>query len=273
MKKTTNLLPAGVTKYFVLLLLTFSALIGCSSNDDTTLQDDDNGGIVDPDPDTDPEPSQEMFYRVIRVENYEGSTSDENPTAPSATLYYSLESNEPMDSSYARTRKWDLAFGGLYASFLSGNNGTNNHNNGYMAGGVGGITIVEQPFDQVTDIPADSEFKTGVGLIGTDDAGAFGSGIGWYLYDFDGTIVGDSSEEKAHVAYALGEPLTLANGTVLPARTVIVKTANGNYAKIKMISVYKDVFTPGEWFKDTPHMYYTFEYVLVPAGSTQFEIH
>lgn len=267
--KKTNLLTKTILKQFMMLFVVVATLTACSGDDNSTPTDNGNGGVVTPEL----EPTDDMFYKVIRVQNYQGSTSDDNPTAPSATLYYSLEQNKPMDPSYARTRKWDLAFGGLYASFLSGNNGTNSQNNGYQAGGVGGIAIVPQHFDQVTDIPDDSAFKTGVDLIGTDDAGAFGGGTGWYLYDFDGNIVGDSSEEKSHVAYALGEGLTLADGTAIPARTIILKTANGNYAKIKMISVYKDVFTPSEWFKTTPHMYYTFEYVMVPKGSTKFEIH
>ncbi|MNY71051.1 hypothetical protein D3C86_2093090 [compost metagenome] len=55
-------------------------------------------------------------------------------------------------------------------------------------------------------------------------------------------------------------------------RTVIVRTANGDYAKIKMISGYKDAFTADKWFQTTPHMFYTFEYVVVPKGSTKFQI-
>lgn len=218
-------------------------------------------------------PSTGLFYKVIQVKNYQGSTSDANPTAPSATLYYSLEENKAVEGSYKKNRKWDLAFGGLYASFLSGNNGSNSQNNGSLAGGVGGIMIVAKPFNEVIDIPADNQFKTGIDLIGTDDAGSFGNGTGWYLYDFGGEVVSDGKNpQKAHVAYALGESLKIANGTVIPARTIILKTANGNYAKIKMISVYKDVYSAKDWFKDTPHMYYTFEYVMVPAGSTKFEI-
>jgi len=39
-----------------------------------------------------------------------------------------------------------------------------------------------------------------------------------------------------------------------------------------MISCYKDAFTADKWFIDTPHMYFTFEYVIVPKGSKKFEI-
>lgn len=253
-------IPQGILTAF-LIAVTITA---CSSDDNTENANGEEPEVVTPD--------NGLFYKVIHVKNYQGSTSDANPTAPAATLYYSLEENKAVDGSYKKTKKWDLAFGGLYASFLSGNNGGNAQNNGSLAGGVGGITIVAKPFNDVVDIPADSEFKTGADLIGTDDAGSFGNGTGWYLYDFGGEVVTDGTNpQKAHVAYALGEPLKIANGSIIPARTIILKTANGNYAKIKMISVYKDVYTSSEWFKDTPHMYYTFDYVMVPKGSTKFE--
>ncbi|WP_281233184.1 HmuY family protein [Flavobacterium gelatinilyticum] len=264
--KKFKALAVNLSKSILTVFLFTTLLTACSSDDSKA---DDNQDPGDPDIEI---PANPLFYKLTSVKNYQGSTSDDNPTAPSATLYYSLEENKAMDGSYKKTRKWDLAFGGLYASFLSGNNGSNSQNNGYQASGVGGITIVAKPFEEVIDIPADSQFKTGIDVVGTDDAGSFGSGTGWYLYDFGGDVVGDGSPEKAHVAYALGASLTTKNGTVIPARTVIVKTANGNYAKIKMRSVYKDVYDPAQWFKDTPHMYYSFDYVLVPAGSTKFEI-
>ncbi|WP_286971750.1 HmuY family protein [Flavobacterium sp. UBA4854] len=266
MKRIKTLIEK-VSPVLMMVFLIAATTTACSSDDKPAegSGNEENPGTEIPD--------QTLFNKVIHVKNYQGSTSDDNPTAPSATLYYSLEENKSVDGSYKKTRKWDLAFGGLYASFLSGNNGLDNKNNGYQAGGVGGITIVAKPFDEVVDVPADSQFKTGIDLIGTDDAGSFGNGTGWYLYDFDGVVVSDGTNpQKAHVAYALGEPLKIINGTTIPARTIILKTANGNYAKIKMISVYKDVYTPSEWFKDTPHMYYTFDYVMVPKGSTKFEI-
>ncbi|MDO7744729.1 MAG: hypothetical protein MUP99_13170, partial [Pedobacter sp.] len=115
-------------------------------------------------------------------------------------------------------------------------------------------------------------FKTGGTVVGTDKNGDFGEGTGWYLYDFGGRTVGDGSYEKEHVAYAIADGLTLANGTKLPARTIVLRTANGNFAKIKMISCYQNAFTPETWFRTTPHMFFTFEYVLAPKGSTKFEI-
>lgn len=212
-------------------------------------------------PDPSPEPVDTVFYRLHRVENFQAVSDDTDPTTPPPAVYFSLESKKVVPDSYAKTSRWDLAFGGLYNSFLSGNNGADPANNGYGANGEGAICILKKKFEDVTDIPEEAAFRTGKDLIGTDDSGAFGQGTGWYLYDFGGKIKGDGSYEKQHVAYALPD-----------IRTIVVRTAKGNYAKIKMISCYKDAFTPDKWFRSTPHMYFTFEYVMVPKGSQKFEI-
>lgn len=226
----------------------------------------------DPQPDPDLEPGTDVYYKLHRIENFAVETDDENPTQAKSAVLFSLFTKEEVPSSHAKTTRWDISFNGLYNSFLGGNNGSNSNNVAYGGAGKGGVVILEKEFDDVKEIPADGQFNAKSGIIGTDDAGAFGEGIGWYLYDFGGTILGDGTEQKEHVAYALGSPLTTNAGTVIPARTIIVKTPKGDYAKIKMISCYKDAFIPDAWFKDTPHMFFTFEYVIVPAGSTQFEI-
>lgn len=212
------------------------------------------------------------YYKLLRVENFQGDTTDTDPTAPKTTIYYSLDAKTVRPLSYQKTTKWDLAFAGLYNSFLSANNGSDVKNYGYATAAAGGILIVKKSFESVIEVPADSLFKTGNDVVGTDNAGAFGVGTGWYLYDFSGNIVGDLSYDKQHVCYALGNGVTLSNGDKIEPRTIVVRTAAGNYAKIKMISVYKNAFTSDKWFRNTPHMYYTFEYVMVPKGSTSFEI-
>lgn len=212
------------------------------------------------------------YYKIQRVENLQVETDDANPTAPKPEVLFSLDYKKVQPATYGKTSFWDISFSGLYNSFIGGNNGSDINNSGYTGPGVGGITIVAKSFEEVTAIPAVTDFKTGRGLIGTDDLGAFGEGLGWYLYDFGGTVVGDGSYDKQHVAYAMGNTFNMANGQKTPARTVIVRTAKGDFAKIKMISCYKDVFTTDKMMRNTPHMFFTFEYVIVPAGSTTFEI-
>ncbi|MFD2969029.1 HmuY family protein [Sphingobacterium bambusae] len=229
----------------------------------------------DDDPRQEPLPEEEaadpaLFNTLVRVNNLQATQSNE--TSAASTLYFSLETKKQYTAEHAQTRNWDLAFSGLFNSFLSGNNGQNSNNFGFGGSATGGILIVEKSFDEVIDIPSDNDFKTGSTLVGTDNYGDFGEGMGWYLYDFEGSIVRDGATQNQHVAYALVNPLTLSNGTVVKPRTIILRTAKGNYAKIRILSCYKDLLEPSLWLKDAPKMYFTFEYVLVPAGSSSFTI-
>ena len=226
----------------------------------------------DPEPEVPPESETVPYYKLQRVENFAVETDDANPTANKPPAYFSLENKKEILATFAKTARWDVSFSGLYNSFLAGNNGTDATNLGYGGSGTGAILILEKSFEEVTDVPAAALFKTKGTLIGTDSNGDFGEGIGWYLYDFGGSTVGDASANKQHVAYALGNGITLSNGTQLKPRTIVVRTAKGNYAKIRMISCYQNAFTPASWYRNTPHMFFTFEYVLVPKERTQFEI-
>lgn len=239
------------SKYLLILAALVAIGISACSKGDNPTPDDDKKDTTD----------YGIFYKVYRVENFLGDTTDNDPTSSRATLYYSLETNSPREVKYQKTSTWDLAFAGTLNSFISANNGTGSKNFGSGSPATGGILILKAKFEDVTDIPSDDQFNTSGQGIGTDASGDFGEGTGWYLYDFDGDIMGDGTEQKRHVAYALTN-----------TRTIVVRTAKGNYAKVKMISCYKDAFTMDKWFKDTPHMYFTFEYVLAPKGSSKFEI-
>lgn len=256
----TERLKEALTSISLILLL--SMLVTACGKDTVTPDKED----------TDSTGSSVPYYKLQRVENLNAETDDNDPTVAKLEILFSLKYKKEQPASYAKTNRWDISLSGLYNSFLSGNNKTNAANTGYQGPGIGGIAIVTKAFNDVTAIPADATFATGKGLIGTDDAGSFGQGIGWYLYDFGGSVVSDGRDDKQHVAYAIADSLHLSDGTTLSPRTIIVKMANGDYAKLRMISCYRDVYTADAWFKDTPHMFFTFEYVIVPAGSTKFEI-
>jgi len=251
------------------LLLSFFSLLflASCSNDDGDAVKDDEVEIIDDTPS-----STTNYNKVIRVENFGYTLADGDNYSEKSTLYYSLLDNKEVTADYKKTTRWDLAFSDLYSSFMSGNNGANTANLGTGTAAVGGIYIVEEAFDKVVDIPSDNLFKTGKGVYGTDMNGDFGNGPGWYLYDFDGIYVRDGAYDNKHIAYALGDPLLLKSGKIVPARTIILKTAKGDYAKIKMISVYKNIFKREEFTRTAPKMFFTFEYVVVPKGSTKFEI-
>lgn len=195
------------------------------------------------------------YYKLERVENFSSSVTG------ATTIYFNFANKKEVAASQAKTNDWDMAFGGLLASFVSGNNGADAVNYGTGGTAVGGALVIEKPFDEVTNIPASADFKTGKDLFGMDKEGARADGIGWYLYDETGLIRGDGSARKKHVVYAMPEK-----------RTVVIRAANGDFVKVKMISCYKDAFTADKWFIDSTKMFYTFEYVIVPKGSTKFVI-
>ncbi|WP_126972702.1 HmuY family protein [Gynurincola endophyticus] len=244
---------------WLLMLTVLLAFTACS-------KDDDN------EPDPEPEPTADFYYKLHRVENFAVENDDSNPTQAKPAVAFSLYNKQEVPTSYLKTNRWDISFSNLYNSFLGGNNGADLNNAGYGGASRGGILILEKHFDEVTEVPANAVFRTASGIIGTDDSGAFGEGIGWYLYDFGGNIVGDGTIQKQHIAYALSEGVTTNDQLTVKPRTIIVKTAKNDYAKIKMISCYKNLFTPEEWYKDAPKMFFTFEYVVIPGGETKFEI-
>lgn len=207
-------------------------------------------------------PQDTLYNKLRTVSNFgESLPAGSEPLDEQAPIYFSFEKNGAVPVEYRKTARWDMSFSGIYRSFIGGNNGNDDKNLGHGGPGKGGVMILTKKFEEVTDIPDDNAFKTGSGLIGTDDSGAFGQGIGYYLYDFGGTIMGDGSYDKQHVAYVLSN-----------TRTVIVRTAKGDYAKIKMLSIYKDLLDAKDWKRNSPHPYFSFQYVLAKAGSKKFEI-
>lgn len=250
-------------KSISILCLGLVLMVSCSKSDTPT------------DPSVEPPKEEEsntaLYNKVIKVRNFPGTEKNDGANA-APTVLYSLETNKGIPQSHRQTRNWDIAFGNIFNSHASGNNGSDKTNYGYGNNATGGILIVEQDFDTVIDIPNDSQFKTIGDAIGMDQHGDEGNGVGWLLYDFHGQLVREHSTQNEHVVYALGNGLSLKSGTMIKPRTLIVRTAKGNYAKIKPISIYKDKFSPDSWFKDTPHVYISFDYVIVPKGSKSFEV-
>lgn len=250
MKKSIPIKKTSVLSFITLLVFFFAA---CSK--DNNLEPE----AVKPPPEVPVSKGSVPFNTLIHVTNLQITKEDAKFGGVILPYYYSLENNKEVDVAQAKTTDWDVAFDGIFNSFLEGNNSIDKSNKGYRGGGEGGIVILPLPFDQVTDVPKDSDFKTKSRAVGSDDAGAFGEGLGWYLYDYGGTVKGGGAIDKKHVAYAMPE-----------IRTVVLRTAKGNYLKMKIISCYKDVLTPDQMFKDTPKMFLTFDYILVPRGSTKF---
>ena len=216
-----------------------------------------------------------LYNRVITVSNFAGDTSSLTaPDAPRTTILYSLESNSGIPSLYAQTDRWDLSLSGIFNSFLGGNNGSDAGNAGTGGPGRGGVAILSQYFDSVNSVPPGLIFSRAGQAAGTDDAGAFGQGVGWYVYDWSGTLYYTSS--VCHALGIGGRDTTSAATQVhtawaRPDRTILVCTAKGNYAKLRMISIYKDAIANP--VTGSPAPYLSFQYVLARPGSTDLSVH
>lgn len=154
------------------------------------------------------------------------------PMGPVGTGHYtffSLRDNEVVTDSASTA--WDLGF---RATDIIVNGGTSGP-------GQGQAQVVEGLFEEITEAPA--------GGWATDSASGkaipSGSGNGWYNYN----------------------PASMTI-TPIPGRVLLVRTADGRYAKLRIVSYYKGA-------PETPDLqsesrYYTFEYVVQPDGSRTF---
>lgn len=156
--------------------------------------------------------------------------------------FYDLESGQMLSKEDSTGTEWDLAFSG--STILT--------NSGVSGPGQGGAQIVAGLFDEFTAAPADGYD------VDTADSLAIvsGSGNGWYNYT--------GFEEPQHAIFPI------------PGRIIMLKTGEGNYAKVEIISYYEgnpDTTTDEFASLETRPAsgYFTFQYMVQPDGSTELE--
>jgi HmuY protein len=154
--------------------------------------------------------------------------------------FYSLENNSIVAVSDSNSNKWDLGFRGTSIITNSGNSGPAN----------GGAFVYVGIFDDLKQIPVDSVFRAD--NAPTAYAITSGSNKGWYIYNSTANLV-----------------------TPIPGRILVIRTANGKYAKLEILNYYKGGVTPATTDSDAEKLskqrYYTFRYVLQPNGTTTFQ--
>ena len=190
---------------------------------------------------------------AVRVEDLpaDPTTPDPQTGRPVGTgryTFFSLRTGEIVlrydepDRSDSASTAWDLAFQGTNILINGGTSGP----------GQGGAVVLEVPFDEVTEAPTGDQFRVdGVDECpnGVKRAIRPGSGNGWYNYD-----------PTTHII------------TPIPGRTIVVRTADGRYAKVRILSYYKGAPDPGTIDPEAnPSRYYTFEYVFQPDGSRRLQ--
>jgi hypothetical protein len=185
----------------------------------------------------------------ITIKDLPGDTSASMQTGGTASfknLYFSFVSGTAVTISDAdkTTTQWDLAFTGSYNSEVYVNYGGYKYNPGFNGPGQGAVIQIDKPFDQVTTAPSSAEFDAAtMTKIGWDA----GSGAGWFFYSTDN-----------HIAVPIRN------------RTFVLRTANGRFAKLELLNVYKGnppVVTDLFW----PAPYFTFRYFVQQDGSNNLD--
>ncbi|WP_266362596.1 HmuY family protein [Tellurirhabdus rosea] len=141
----------------------------------------------------------------------------------------SLKNGLQVPNSDSATNKWDIGF---RATTLIVNGGK-------LRTGQGGAFIYTGTFDELKAVPAGTTFATDESS--TQLAIPTGSGKGWYNY-----------------ANTLISPI--------PGRVLLIRTGDGKYAKVEILSYYKNA--PAQPDMTSEGRYYTFRYVYQPDGST-----
>jgi hypothetical protein len=176
----------------------------------------------------------------LAADTVTGLGADGRPQSAGTTTYYSLVDNKIVTKADSATTKWDIAFSSTKILVNSGTSGP----------GLGGAFVFKGLFDDLKTIPADSSFATD-NSTAASYAIPLGSGRAWYTYDGLTTLV-----------------------SPIAGRVLVIRTANGKYAKIEILNYYKGGVTLASTASVNDKLfkqrYYTFRYAYQPNGSKTF---
>lgn len=153
--------------------------------------------------------------------------------------FFSFKTGAVVDHADSATNKWDLGFRGTTIIVNSPTSGP----------GTSVVQILSGIFDELNDAPADG-YKSDDKNATVKYAIPTGSGNGWY------TAAG-------------GAPGTPTIVKPIAGKIIVLKTADGRYAKVEILSYYKDA--PSSPTGSEPSRYYTFRYVYQPNDTKSFK--
>lgn len=168
---------------------------------------------------------------------------DPNTGAPIGTTglftLFSFKTGAIVEQSDLGTNKWDLGFRGTTIIVNSPTSGT----------GTSQVQLISGIFDELKEAPLDG-YKSDDANATVKNAIPTGSGNGWY------TATGGGPGSPTIVKPIAG-------------KIIVVKTSEGRYAKLEILSYYKDA--PSNPTGNEPSRYYTFRYVYQPNDTRSFE--
>ena len=154
------------------------------------------------------------------------------PVGSGRATFFDLSGNAVVAASDSATANWDIGF---RATTILVNGGTSGP-------GSASAQVIVGVFEELAEAPVDGYVQDGLG----GHAVPAGSGNGWYNYNPALNLV-----------------------TPIPGRFLVVKTSDGLYTKIKMLSYYRGAPTNVDPVTDEAR-YVTFEYVIQQDGSRLF---
>ncbi len=180
------------------------------------------------------------------------------PISNNLFTLYDLDANEVVLSSDetdpavraadSASTAWDIGFRGTTIIVNGGASGP----------GAGEAQLLTEAFAEVNEAPEDGYVADGENdcpavetpggtFPGAPYAICTGSGNGWYDYNPQLNLI-----------------------SPIPGRTIVLTTADGQrYAKVRILSFYRGNPNPPD--PQAPSRHYTFEYVVQPDGSRDFE--
>ena len=165
-------------------------------------------------------------------------TTGVNPTTgqPLGTTgkftFFSFANNQTVANTDSASTKWDVGFRGTTIIV----------NGGAIRTGQGGAYVHTGTFEELTTVPTSATFAQDQSP--TALAITTGSGAGWYNYNAPANVI-----------------------SPIPGRVLVVRTADGKYAKMEILSYYQNA--PATPDQTSQQRYYTFRYVYQPDGSTK----
>ncbi len=145
--------------------------------------------------------------------------------------YFRFSDSSVVTGSDTATANWDIAFRGTTIII----------NGGPLRPGQGGAIVYRNSSFDTVSIAPDAGYQ--VDQNDSTFAIPTGSGNGWYSYDFMNNYI-----------------------AAIPGVVLIIKTGDGKYAKVEILSYYKDQ-NPQPFPNPVNFRYYTFRFVYQPDGS------
>ncbi len=144
-------------------------------------------------------------------------------------VYFDFSTGKTVE----KTADWDIGFKGTSIIVNGGVNGTGNVS----------ATLIASTFGDLKEAPSADQFKQDTELA---TAVPSGSGNGWYEYNPTNHLI-----------------------SPIAGRIIVVKTTEGNYAKMEILSYYKDAPANPDPLTDQQDTF-TFNYAYQSDGSTKF---